>query len=63
MKTTLPFRDRVRAADLADMVSNWTRPKPLDFQFLRSVMISVAKTEPLPIRESKKSNRSLAMAV
>lgn len=48
---------------MASIDSNWTLPKPLDFQFLCSEKISQAKTEFGPTVDSKKSSRSLAVAV
>lgn len=51
------------AVSLASIDSNWTRPNPLDFQFLCSEKISQAKTEFGPTVDSKKSSRSLAVAV
>ncbi|GER56875.1 3-octaprenyl-4-hydroxybenzoate carboxy-lyase [Striga asiatica] len=51
-----------RASFLASGSSNWTRPWPLDFQFLRSVKISRAKIVPLPNLDSRKVRRSWAVA-
>lgn len=51
------------ALDLSSREANWTLPKPRDFQLLRSVEISMAKTVSGPSLDSMKSKRSLATAV
>ena len=51
------------ALDFASRVANWTLPKPRDFQLLRSVEISMAKTVSGPSLDSRNSKRSLATAV
>lgn len=63
MKTSLSLRERFWALDLKSKEVNCTRPMPRDFQLLRSVMISRAKTEFLPSLDSRKRRRSFAMAV
>lgn len=55
-----PSAARRHARSAAARESNWTRPKPLDFQFLRAVAISQAKTE--PTAASKYSKNSPATA-
>ena len=48
---------------MCSRVSNWTLPESLGFQFLCSEKISQAKTEALPILDSKKSRISWAVVV
>lgn len=53
--------DNEIAFDFDSWVSNWTRPKPLDFQFLWSEEISQAKIVDFPVWDSRKWRRSMAV--
>lgn len=52
-----------KALILASGSSNCTRPCPLDFQFLCSEKISMAKIVPLPSADSRKVKSSCATAL